>query len=152
MKTLLFVLVIALISPAAALSAGSVEVSGAYVRAVPKGVPNSAAYLKLENKSGKAVSLEAVKSDVARAVELHQHVEKDGMMRMEKVEGVRISPKSTFELRPKGHHVMLIGLTREIKTGDQVTLELVFSDGTRRKVKAPVRHPSEDPPHSGHQH
>jgi len=43
------------------------------------------------------------------------------------------------QLQPGGYHVMLIGLKEQLMPGQQVELTLVFKDGSRAKVAAPVQ-------------
>jgi len=45
------------------------------------------------------------------------------------------------ELKPGGYHVMLIGLTRDLKEGEEVVIKLTTRSGKTIEVKAPVRKP-----------
>ncbi|NCC28249.1 MAG: copper chaperone PCu(A)C, partial [Gammaproteobacteria bacterium] len=76
---------------------------------------------------------------VSEVVELHTHVEEDGMMRMRRIEKIEIPAGETVTLKPGGLHVMLIGLKQPLEPGDTVDLALTFEDGSRIPVQAPVR-------------
>ena len=55
-----------------------------------------------------------------------------GQMKMRPKDGGFVVPaNSTAVLDPGGLHMMLIGLTRDIKAGDTVTAELEFSNGDK---------------------
>jgi len=51
---------------------------------------------------------------------------------------VTVSHRS-FELAPGANHIMLIGLTRPLLAGDEVSVTLTFSDGTEVALTAMVK-------------
>ena len=55
----------------AADAASSVTVTDPYVRAVPPGQPNSAAFMQLRNSGTSSHSIKSAESTVAKVVELH---------------------------------------------------------------------------------
>ncbi|MCW8847258.1 MAG: copper chaperone PCu(A)C, partial [Sedimenticola sp.] len=110
-------------------AAEKVMVSDAYVRAVPPGQPNSASFMVLSNHSAEDLVLVGAESDVAKAVELHSHTMKDGMMRMRQVEKIDLPAGETVQLQPGGLHVMVIGLQQKLVPGEKIDMALVFSDG-----------------------
>ncbi len=120
-------------------AADQIAVSGAYVRAVPPGQTNSAAFLALTNTAGEAHALVAAESDAAEVVELHSHTMDDGMMKMRRIERIDLPAASTLSLEPGGRHLMLIGLKRQLAPGQEIRLFLTFEDGSRAQVNAPVR-------------
>lgn len=120
-------------------AADTVGVSGVYARAVPPGQPNGAMFMELVNGSNTDHALVAAESEVAEAVELHNHIMDGGMMRMRRVERIDVGAGESVTLRPGGLHLMLIGLARQLEPGQQVDLTLVFEDGSRIRVEAPVR-------------
>jgi periplasmic copper chaperone A len=130
----------ALLSSAAlTLSAAGLEVGAPYVRAVPPGQPNSAAFMSLHNSSTEDRALIGAESPVAEVVELHTHVEEDGLMRMRRIERIAVSAGETTTLAPGGLHIMLIGLKSDLAPGQTVELTLIQDDGERLAVQAPVR-------------
>lgn len=136
LKTL-FVLSLVFISSVS--FAKDIDVVSPYVREVPPGVTTSAAFLTLKNNTDKAFSLIKVSSDIAKNIELHEHTHKDGMMEMRQVEEIKIPAHGETALKPGGYHIMLIGLTRKIKSGDKVTLELEFDNGDKQQIEAEVK-------------
>jgi copper(I)-binding protein len=121
------------------VAADAVIVIDPYVRAMPPGQKVTGAFLSLKNDSGSDRSLVRAESDVAKNVEMHEHVHKDGMMQMREVEKIDIAKGSTTALKPGGLHIMLIGLTRELNVGDIVDIKLIFDDGSELIAKAPVK-------------
>lgn len=119
--------------------AKGISANDPYVREVPPGQMNSATFLTLKNDSNKEIALVKATSDVAKNVELHEHVHMDGMMQMRQVQKITIPANGITELKPGGYHIMLIGLTRKIKSGDIVDLTLEFDDGSKKDLKATVK-------------
>lgn len=136
-NTLLSMLVLTLISSSS--FAASVDVVQPYVRAVPPGHPNSAAFMVLKNTSEQDRALVNAHSNVSKVVELHTHKKEGGMMRMRRVKQIDIKAGSETVLKPGGLHVMFIGLKQQLKAGDKVELELEFDDGATIKLTVPVK-------------
>ncbi|MBK5940484.1 copper chaperone PCu(A)C [Halochromatium roseum] len=146
-----FGLALGLILPTIAFAEG-ISIDNAYVRAVPPGQPNSAAFMTLTNASGQDRALVAAESDAAEVVELHTHQMEDGMMQMRQIEQIDLPAGKVVTLAPGGLHVMLIGLTEALSPGDQVALTLNFDDGASQTLSLPVKRidPSAMPAHKHH--
>ena len=119
--------------------ADQVIVKDPYVRAVPPGQPNSASFMSLHNSDDKDHALVGAESPVAKVVELHTHTMQDGMMRMRPVAKVDLPAGERVSLKPGGLHVMLIGLKQKLVPGEDVPVTLVFEDGSKATLSAPVR-------------
>ncbi|CAA0078461.1 Uncharacterised protein [BD1-7 clade bacterium] len=147
------ILLISLVSVGAFAVADGVQVNDAWVRGLPPGQPVTAAFLSLHNTGDSVVSLEQVSSPVAKRVELHSHAMVDGTMQMRKVEQLSLQPDETLVLAPGGYHLMLFGLQRPLRDGEEVQLNLCF-DQTCVKVTAPVVSVLKESSHvhSGHAH
>ena len=137
---LLFSLFMALSASAVAGgSADAVDVSGAYARAVPPGQPNSASFMTLTNRSDQSLSLVGAKSPAAKVVELHTHTMEQGMMRMRQVDKITIPASGESMLQPGGDHVMLMVLVQDLQPGSEISVTLVFADGSEKEILAPVQ-------------
>lgn len=123
----------------AAVFGADVEIDGAYARASIPNVPNSAAFFVIKNNSDKDIAITGANSDIAEKNELHTHIKENKMMKMMKIEKLVVPAKSSLELKSGGDHVMLMGLKKELKAGDEINLELSFSDGDKKKIKVPVK-------------
>ncbi|MDD6162953.1 MAG: copper chaperone PCu(A)C [Campylobacteraceae bacterium] len=130
--------VLSIVSIAAVFGA-DIEIEGAYARASIPNVPNSAAFFVIKNNSDKDIAITSANSDAAQKNELHTHIKENKMMKMMKIEKLVVPAKSSLELKSGGDHVMLMGLKKELKAGDEINLELSFSDGDKKKIKVPVK-------------
>lgn len=130
--------VLSIVSIAAVFGA-DIEIEGAYARASIPNVPNSAAFFVIKNNSDKDIAITSANSDISEKNELHTHIKENKMMKMMKIEKLVVPAKSSLELKSGGDHVMLMGLKKELKVGDEINLELSFSDGDKKSIKVPVK-------------
>ncbi len=110
-----------------------------YVRAMAPGQSSSAAFMTLRNASNTDHALVSAESPVAGIVELHTHTMEEGMMRMRQVERIDLPARSMTVLKPGGLHVMLMRVEGTLRHGDKVPVTLVFEDGSKKEIEAPVR-------------
>ena len=124
------------------LTAGSAwavtTIEGAWVRMPPPVVDTAAGYLVLKNSGEQSVTVVSVECDAAAEPEFHSMQMHDGMVHMQKMEKVEVPAGGSIEFAPGGDHLMLKGLTKELKAGDRVTLQIGFSDGESVTVQAEV--------------
>lgn len=113
----------------------------AYVRMVPPGTPTTGAFMTIKNSGSADRKLLKADSPVAKAVELHNHINDNGVMKMRQVKEIDVKSKGQAELKPGSYHVMLIDLKQTLKEGDTVPVTLTFDDGSTKKVDAPVKNP-----------
>jgi periplasmic copper chaperone A len=128
-------LLLALLS-ASTLFASNIEVKDAYARATPPGLPNSAAFMTIENKTDKNIALTKATSNVSKVAELSMT---DGVMKMYQVPKIDIPANGETALKPGGFHVMLIGLHKPLKEKEKVTITLYFSNGENKTITIPVK-------------
>lgn len=138
MKKVIFGSVLSAFS-CAMLFGADVEIEGAYARASLPNVSNSAAFFVIKNNSDASIEITSVNSDIAEKNELHTHIKENQMMKMMRVEKLVVPANSSLELKTGGDHVMLMGLKKELKAGDEISLELGFSDGDKKSFKVPVK-------------
>ncbi len=126
------------LSTAASAETTKMMVHEAYARA--SNTMAGAAFMEIMNTTDTDDRLVAVRSDVAKKVQLHSHAEDaNGVMRMLHVEeGFAIPAGETHLLQRGGDHVMLMGLTRELTEGDMIDLTLVFERAGEVAVTIPV--------------
>jgi copper(I)-binding protein len=109
-------------------------------------------------QGGKVVS---ASSPQAGVVEIHEMAMEGNVMKMRALTSLELPAGKAVELKPGGHHVMLMDLKQPLKAGDTVSVNLVVEgkDGKRETVvvKAPVRalgaaaaKPVDE--HAGHKH
>ena len=108
----------------------------------------SAAFMDLTNPGDTPVTLVKASADFATTVELHRMTEVDGKMVMEVApDGIVIEPGSHRHLVSGGHHIMLMGLTKELPIGDEVSLVLEFDTGQVTTIAAMVKEFTEEEDH-----
>jgi copper(I)-binding protein len=84
-------------------------------------------------------ALLAASTSAASMVELHEVVHEGGVMKMRPLPRFDVPGGGRLEMKPGGHHIMLLGLTRDLKPGDTVSVTLTFDKAGRMTVDAPVR-------------
>lgn len=147
MRTLFATLLwLCLAPPALALN-----VSDAYVRGLPPGQKNTAAFFVLHNPGEQAATVSAGASDAAETLEIHGHEHRDGMMRMRHKAELSIGPGETLRFAPGGLHLMLIDLKRPLRDGDTVVFTLKVDTERELTIEAPVVSVLKMN-HSGHAH
>lgn len=125
------------LAPLSALAHDGMHVNDAYARSANP--MTGAVFMELENHRQVDCTLVSVASDAAERVELHTHLEEDGVMKMVHVEeGFAIPAGETRMLDRGGDHVMLLGLTQPLADGDMVRLVLDFGDCGTEEVEAAV--------------
>lgn len=101
----------------------------------------TALYFVIENKSEIADTLYQVDSDLAERVEIHETYSEGEIMGMRKVDFIVIGGKSSFELKPGAHHIMLMKLKKDIKDGDKGEFVLHFKQAGEIKIIATAKKP-----------
>jgi copper(I)-binding protein len=149
-------LALAAAAPAAAHQHHRIEVVDPWVRAALAG-RTTAAYMTLVNPTDTPDRLVSAASAAAQTVELHAHIHEGGVMRMRPVAAIEVHPGEPAVLQPGGLHVMLIGLTRDLKRGETIRLALTFEKAGTIEVEVPVlaagaRGPEDHGAHGSHRH
>ncbi|MCO4171756.1 copper chaperone PCu(A)C [Aeromonas veronii] len=127
-------LVLGMAAPALA----KVEAVDGYVRLLPPGSPNTAAFMVLKNDADQPVKLVAAASAAAGRAELHTHLHENGVMKMRQVENIEIPAKGEAVLKPGSLHIMLF----EVGTLSEQTpfpLTLTMDDGQQLDLSLPVK-------------
>jgi len=132
----LFSLLVLAVAPS---RAGDIAILDAWIPEAPPTAKILAGYLTIKNHSKAAVMLESAASDDFGAIEIHASEMHDGMMHMRKEHHLTIDADSSLKLEPGGYHLMLMDQRKPLKAGDQIDIELRFSNGESIRIKAEVR-------------
>jgi len=138
MKYLLSMVLLLLSFSSSADVAEEVVVDQAFARAAIQQQRNSAAFMKITSPVN-ASAIVYAKSPVADIVELHTHINDNGVMRMRKINQIDLPTNQMVSLQPGGLHIMLLGLNRDLKPGEKVDVKLGFSDGSEKDLSVPVQ-------------
>ena len=114
----------------------SLSLDNAWVKAADEGM--TAVFGELKNSSDKDITLVGAKYDDADEVQLHETLEDNsgGMSMQEKKGGFTIPAGESLSLKPGGEHIMVMGLKKPIKPGEEISLELVTGDDQTFPVTA----------------
>lgn len=124
-------LLIALALPAGFVEAqdytkGQLTVAQPWSMALPPNAPTVAAYFVITNSGADTDSLEAVDSPIAGAAQLHEHINQNGLMKMQHVETVNIPAGGAVTFAPMAYHVMLLDLKDRTRLIDGQTFPLTL--------------------------
>lgn len=102
---------------------------------------NTAAYFQYTTADSED-ALVSAHCEFAQRVELHDHIEiQPNVYKMVRVDA--IAPhEGVIHLKPGGKHVMLFGMARALKEGEQLPLTLVFKKSGRVEQMFAVQHPA----------
>jgi len=127
-----------------------IKVEDAYARSSGPAAKAGAAFMILQNSGDTDDTLIGATSPAAKRVELHTHLEEDGVMKMRKLEdGMLIPAGEMHMLKRGGDHVMFMGLTGPWAQGDMVLVTLIFEKAGEMQVEIPVDL-DRKPEHGGH--
>lgn len=114
-------------------------ISQPWSRALPPTSVTGAVFVSVFNQ-GETDHLLAAQSPVAQALELHNHLEQDGLMQMIEVQEIEIpGAGGLLELKPGSYHIMLIGLKQPLREGDRFPLQLSFARSGTIELEVEVR-------------
>jgi copper(I)-binding protein len=146
-----------LLTAAALLLAGSalaqsVKVEGAWARATVHGQQATGALMTCTAPDG--ARLVGASSAAAGVTEVHEMAMQGDVMKMRAITALDLPAGQPVELKPGGHHVMLMELKAPLPPGSTVTLTLLLRDAKgaefQQEVQLPVR--ATATPASPHKH
>lgn len=120
-------------------AAANLEISDAWIKNLPSVVPVRSGYMLIRNNSAQAVSITNIESEVFTQIDIHETVEKNGMITMRPVMKLNIPAGQIFQLSPGGFHLMMANPNRELKPGDRIDVTLHFESGESRLIKMTVK-------------
>lgn len=119
--------------------AGDLHIEHPWSREMPANAPTAAAYFIVHNQGANADRLLAVDTPVAGKAELHEHVHKDGLMKMQQVPSVTIPAGGETAFAPMGYHLMLFDLKQQFRDGERFPLTLHFEKAGDVQVEVAVQ-------------
>ena len=138
MKKLMATLILA--GLATSVSAAGIHIEDGWARATVEGMKMGGAFMKIQNDEAKQDFLVGGSSPVAERVEVHTHINDNGVMRMREVKGgVPLAAKGVTELKPGSYHVMFMGLKKQLKEGEKVPVTLKFKNAKPQTVELEVK-------------
>jgi copper(I)-binding protein len=116
--------------------AGAIHISHPWIRATPPGAATAAGYLTITNRGSEPDRLLGGETPDANSLGVHEMSMNGPIMRMRPIPGgLLIAPGKSVTLSAGGNrHLMLVGLKRGLKAGDQVPTTLKFQKAGSVKV------------------
>ncbi len=122
--------------------AGVLAIVDARARPAPLPGGTSAIYFTVLNGLDQPVQLVSAASPAARAVETHETVAEEGVMKMIPLpDGYPVPAGTALILQPGGKHIMLIDLVEPLTPGDTIELTVTFDSGQVFELNVPVLDP-----------
>ncbi|MCF8708197.1 copper chaperone PCu(A)C [Rhizorhapis sp. SPR117] len=98
------------------------------------------------------VRLLSVISPVVLRVDMHESMQKGGMMSMQPINSVEIPARTDVTFAPGGKHLMIWGINAAMKQQGKLPLTFIFSNGDRIIYDAVIRKPGDGAPASKDEH
>ena len=99
----------------------------------------SAAYFVIVNQGSEADTLIGATSGVASKIEMHEtHIIND-VAEMLPVPRLEVPAGERIEFKPGGYHLMLEGLTQDLKVGETIKLTLQFEKSSAIMIDVPIQ-------------
>ncbi len=117
---------------------GNLSIDDVWAKYGQVGPVPSAAFMEIKNK-GTAVKVMSAHCDCAKSTELHNVKMIDGAMKMYKVDAMDIPADGELKLKSGSYHIMLIGLTRPLVSGETIPLKLKFEKAGEVTVDAKIK-------------
>jgi periplasmic copper chaperone A len=119
--------------------AKAISVIAPWSRATPGASKNGAVFLEIKSVADEADKLLSASGVVAENIEIHNHINDNGIMQMRRVDFIEIVEGGSTKLVPGGYHIMLLGLKQPLKAGETFKLKLTFEKAGAIEVDVAVR-------------
>ena len=144
MQKILYILLL-LVAPALQATTENITFKNPHVRYL-NGARNLAAYVTIENSGKEAVHITAARSTICKKTELHEHVIKNGIAKMQSIAKLTIPAKGKAILKRGGNHIMLMGIIRsecqKALSNDKIMITITFSDGSKKEIEFKIVWPA----------
>ena len=128
------------------------QIEKPWARATAPGAKVAGGYMVIRNASAAGDKLVAASSPAAAKVELHVHINDNGVMKMREAQGYDVPARGSFELKPGGAHLMFIDIKRPFKDGEKIPVMLKFAKSGEMKAEFLVGRIGEGAPAAHHKH
>jgi len=127
-------------SPGLTAQGKRVAATESWVKLPAPGDTQAMAFVTIENPTMYGIYVTSATADVAGKVELRD-AGQSGDARLKPVEFISVPAYDRVDMGPDGPHLMLLGLKRPLKEGDNVALTLSTDNAGMLEVAAIVRKP-----------
>jgi hypothetical protein len=106
--------------------AAQIAIEKPWARATAPGARVAGGYMVIRNAGTAGDRLVSASSPAAAKLELHVHINDNGVMKMRQVAGYDVPATGKFELKPGGAHLMFMDIRRPFMEGESVPVKLKF--------------------------
>ncbi len=133
------------------VTAGDLEITGAFTRATLPNAPVAGGYLTIGNSGTADDRLVSASTPAAGISQIHEMKMEGDVMKMNELpEGLVIPAGGSVSLAPGGYHLMFMDLTGPLVEGGSITVTLTFEKAGTVDVKIPVGSPAAKGPAMDH--
>jgi len=136
---LLVPLLVLAAAPLAATAGEGIHVDDPWIREAPPGASTMAGYVVVHNQGATPRTLVGARSAGFAGAMLHQSRIENGIAKMVHVKRIEILPGKAVSFAPGGYHIMLMKPERPYRSGDKLTVTLIFADGEALPIEFTVR-------------
>ncbi|ELA8075004.1 copper chaperone PCu(A)C [Vibrio alginolyticus] len=141
LKTAAIALIAVIASPlslAHDYEAGKIHIDHPWSREAPPNAPVIGGFFQLTNHGESEDALIAAESPIAGHVEIHTHKKEGGVMKMIKIDEVRVPANDSVLFKPGSFHLMIFNPTQALKEGDRFPMTLTFKNAGKVEVEMAV--------------
>jgi copper(I)-binding protein len=140
MKRITSLLLLVAAAASAYAQTAPVAAEGVWARASVQGQTASGAFMRLTARE--PLTLTGVASPVAGVAEVHEMKMEGDVMRMRAIPALELPAGRAVELRPGGHHLMLMDLKAPLRADTKIPVTLTFRNAkgetSRLELSVPV--------------
>tara|TARA_B100000780_G_scaffold233822_1_gene174061 strand:- start:287 stop:712 length:426 start_codon:yes stop_codon:yes gene_type:complete len=120
-----FILLISFLIAVSA-NAAEVKIDSAIIKLPRAGQNVTAGFMQI--KSSEKLLIKKISSEYIDNIEIHSMKTQYGVMKMRKMLRPMVSPKNPLILKHGGDHLMLFGINKDFKIGDEISLTFEFEN------------------------
>lgn len=96
-------------------------------------------YVTIENGTDQTQQLIGATTEVAASVEIHQTQITNDIASMKQFDSIDIAAGETLKIAPRGYHLMLVNLRRDLSWGDNFPITLNFTSGEQISLDVTIQ-------------
>lgn len=136
--TLCIAALVTTIASAHEYTTNSIKIDHPWIREAPPNAIVIAGFFQLKNLSTRDDFLISASTPIAERVEIHQHEMSDGVMKMNKIDNVRVGTMKSVTFEPGGYHLMIFNPKHSFKQGERFPMTLEFRNAGKVEIELAV--------------
>ncbi len=116
----------------------AITVHDAIIQTASDDSENTVLTFTLKNSTNKTHELVRIETEISNDVSFFEPFHKDGKRKIIKVFGIPIEGFNIVKLAPKNNFARINNITVRPKIGDNISIQLIFSDNSKKNIIAKV--------------